>query len=143
MENLPDMKIMAKLFSGSELIGYIVMDTSGKPKKLRVNTVLDLAEQNRFINAVALKRQGTRYLRGYKEQLSDLPSYEMATGETEGKQKETVGKQKETAGKRRTSNGKQRTSNGKQGDKKVVQGDKEGKQSSSKGKAKVKVGGKA
>lgn len=74
MRTYPDMKITGRIKDGQKTVGYVVVDTTGLPKKLKSKTVLELAKGNRFINASAYTRDGTWYLKGENgENLSALP----------------------------------------------------------------------
>lgn len=68
------MKITGRIKDGQKTVGYVVVDTTGLPKKLKGKTVLELAKGGRFINASAYTRDGTWYLKGENgENLSALP----------------------------------------------------------------------
>lgn len=68
------MKITGRIKDGQKTVGYVVVDTTGLPKKLKCKTVLELAKGGRFINASAYTRDGTWYLKGENgENLSALP----------------------------------------------------------------------
>lgn len=74
MRTYPDMKITGRIKDGQKTVGYVVVDTTGLPKKLKGKTVLELAKGGRFINASAYTRDGTWYLKGENgENLSALP----------------------------------------------------------------------
>ena len=74
MRTYPDMKITGRIKDGQKTVGYVVVDTTGLPKKLKSKTVLELAKGGRFINASAYTREGTWYLKGENgENLSALP----------------------------------------------------------------------
>lgn len=74
MRTYPDMKITGRIKDGQKTVGYVIVDTTGLPKKLKSKTVLELAKGGRFINASAYTRDGTWYLKGENgENLSALP----------------------------------------------------------------------
>lgn len=79
MHTYPDMKITGRIVKDGETIGYTVVDTTGMTKKLRKANVIKLAQDGKFINALAHKISDDKWgLKGMEgENLSQLPIFKV------------------------------------------------------------------
>lgn len=85
MNTYPDMKITGRIIRDSKTIGFIIMDTSGIPKHLNIKQTINYANDNRFINAEVIIKEGIKYLVGANgKNLRELPVFNISNNKNKG-----------------------------------------------------------
>ena len=90
MKTYPDMKIVGKILDMDRVVGFVVVDTSGKPKNYKSSEVMQMAREDKFINAYIQEDNSTKLL--FRNcNLNTLQTYRVKKGKRENvknKQKE-------------------------------------------------------
>lgn len=72
-KNMLQMEIIARLFNGNRVIGYVIRDSYGNEKKIDRDTIMKMAEAGRISNARIAQDGDDKVLRGIGCKIDELP----------------------------------------------------------------------
>lgn len=76
----PSIKLVERIISGGQVVGFVVEDSSGGKAKKHIASILSAAKYMKPANFAVVEREGFQFVRGKGCKLSELPAIDITPG---------------------------------------------------------------